>query len=149
MNLHELNNRPGARRDSLRVGRGRGSGRGKTCGRGHKGQMARKGHKHKLGFEGGQMRLVRRIPKRGFTNRNRVEYVPVNVAALGRFDDGTQITVAMLRELGLSRGSSAPVKILGNGDLERKLKVQAHAFSAVARSKIEAAGGACDVVKID
>ena len=149
MNLHELKNRPGAQRDALRVGRGRGSGRGKTCGRGHKGQMARKGHKHKLGFEGGQMLLVRRIPKRGFTNRNRVEYVPVNVVALGRFDDGTQITVAMLRELGLSRGSSAPVKILGNGDLERKLKVQAHAFSAVARSKIEAAGGACDVVKID
>ena len=90
--LHELSNTPGARHRRKRVGRGPGSGMGKTCGRGHKGQMSRKGHKHKVGFEGGQMRLIRRLPKRGFNNFNRVEYTALNVSALNQFDDGADVT---------------------------------------------------------
>ena len=123
-----------------------GSGTGKTCGRGHKGQMARKGHKRKPGFEGGQMRLLRRLPQRGFNNRTRTVYVPVNVGALSRFDDGTEVDVAMLKRMGLAHGVRDGVKILGQGELNKKLTIKAQAFSASARKKVEAAGGTCEVV---
>jgi large subunit ribosomal protein L15 len=144
MNLHSLSSNRGARKKPMRVGRGPGSGKGKTSGRGHKGQMARSGHKRKLGFEGGQMPLIRRLPKRGFTNRNRKEFFPVNVATLAQFDDGTEVTVETLRKAGLAQGRFDGIKILGNGELDRKLTVKAHAFSAAAQSKIEAAGGTCE-----
>jgi len=129
----------------MRVGRGEGSGKGKTCGRGHKGQMSRKGSQHKPGFEGGQMRLVRRVPKRGFTNPTRKSYSAVNVADLCRFDEGSEITPAVLRSCGLVRKAPGGVKILGCGELDRKLTVKAQAFSSAARAKIEAAGGTCEV----
>ena len=145
MNLHSLRNSAGAKTRRKRVGRGRGSGKGKTCGRGHKGQMARKGHKHKAGFEGGQMRLVRRLPKRGFTNPTREGFSPVNVGQLSRFEEGAEVTPAMLRACGLVNGRSDGIKILGSGDLDKKLIVKARAFSETARAKIEAAGGACEV----
>lgn len=144
--LHTLKNTPNARKTRMRIGRGIGSGKGKTAGKGHKGQMARKGHKHKLGFEGGQMRLVRRLPKRGFKNPARKVRSPVNVGDLCRFEPGTEVTVDSLRKSGLAKGAIFGVKILGSGDLDRKLTVKAQAFSVTARSKIEAAGGACEVV---
>lgn len=146
MDLHSLTTTPGARRRKLRVGRGMGSGHGKTCGRGHKGQMSRKGHKRKEGFEGGQMPLIRRIPKRGFKNPCRADYSPINVAALERFSDGDEITPAVLREAGLASGAGG-VKILGQGELSRKLTVKANRFSQSAREKIEAAGGTCEVLE--
>lgn len=146
MNLHTLRATPGARKPRRRVGRGRASGWGKTSTRGHKGQMARKGHKVKPTFEGGQMPLVRRLPKRGFKNVNRASYAPVNLAALERFAADSEVTVAVLREHGLVRGKEAPVKVLGNGEISRKLTVKAHAFSAAAKAKIEAAGGTCEVI---
>ena len=146
MKLHSLSNVSGAKKRKLRVGRGRASGKGKTCGRGHKGQMSRKGHKRKPGFEGGQMRLVRRIPKRGFKNPSRKRLLPVNVATLDRFDEGTEVTSALLRSLGLARGDSNGVKILGYGDLHKKLVVKVEAFSSSAKAKIEAAGGVCVVI---
>lgn len=146
MNLHSLTNTPGARVRRMRVGRGMGSGKGKTCGRGNKGQMARPGHKHKPGFEGGQMRLIRRIPKRGFHNPTRRAFVPVNVCELARFDDGAVIDSAVLRAGGLVKRARDGIKILGQGRIEKKLTVRAQAFSAGARSKIEAAGGACEVI---
>ena len=146
MDLHSLSNTEGARHRAMRVGRGRGSGKGKTSGRGTKGQMARSGHKHKPTFEGGQMRLVRRLPKRGFTNPCPVDYVPVNVGRLNGFEDGAEVTVEALRQAGLANGTVRRIKILGKGELERKLTVRAHAFSESARRKIEAAGGACDVI---
>ena len=141
-----MSNRPGARTRKIRVGRGRASGKGKTCGKGMKGQMARKGHKHKLGFEGGQMPLVRRLPKRGFHNPTRRIYIPVNVSDLERFEDGAEVTTSLLRSAGLARGSADGVKVLGRGDLGKKLMVKVEAFSSSARSKIEGAGGVCEVV---
>ena len=147
MNLHSLKNTQGARHGRMRVGRGMGSGKGKTCGRGHKGQMSRKGHKHKPGFEGGQMRLVRRIPKVGFHNRTRKTYVPVNVAALSRFEEGAEVTSSVLKATGLAKGPAGAIKILGGGKLDRKLIVKVPAFSAGARAKIEQAGGTCEVVR--
>lgn len=146
MNLQSLSNTKGARSSRKRLGRGRGNGLGKTCARGHKGQMSRKGHKRKLHFEGGQMPLIRRIPKRGFTNYTRVEYVPVNVSALGVFDDGAEVTLETLRAAGLIKGGDKRVKILGVGSLEKKLTIKAQGFSEAARSKIEAAGGTAEVV---
>lgn len=122
------------------------SGLGKTSGRGHKGQYARSGHKHKLGFEGGQMRLIRRIPKRGFTNISRKEYLPVNVGMLSMFDAGTEVTPELMRASGLANGVADGIKILGNGNLSKKLVVKANAFSAGAKSKIEGAGGICEIV---
>lgn len=148
MKLHELKVTPGARRARRRVGRGEASGMGKTSGRGHKGQMARKGHKHKAGFEGGQMPLLRRLPKRGFTNVNRRVLAPVNVGDLEQFAAGAEVASAALREAGLVRGRWDGIKILGTGDLSRKLTVKASAFSATARTKIEAAGGACEIVAV-
>lgn len=147
MKLHLLTGTSGARHRKKRVGRGMGSGTGKTCGRGHKGQMARKGHKHKLGFEGGQMRLVRRIPKRGFHNPTRKVYVPVNVGDLSCFDNGAEVTSSVLKASGLVKGRSDGVKILGFGELNRELVVKVRSFSASARAKIEAAGGTCEVVE--
>jgi large subunit ribosomal protein L15 len=148
MDLHTLSVNPGAKHRRKRVGRGVGSGVGKTCGRGHKGQMSRKGHKHKDGFEGGQMRLVRRIPKRGFTNPVRREYVAVNVGDLAGFADGTEVTTQALRAGGLAKGgASSGVKLLGRGELSCKLTVKVEAVSASARAKIEAAGGTCEIVR--
>jgi large subunit ribosomal protein L15 len=146
MDLHSLSNTEGARHRIMRVGRGRGSGKGKTCGRGTKGQMSRSGHKHKPTFEGGQMRLVRRLPKRGFTNPCGTGYQPVNVASLNGFEDGSEVTVETLRKAGLANGTVSRIKLLGQGKLERKLTVKVHAFSASAREKIEAAGGSCEVI---
>jgi len=147
MSLHTLTNTRGARHRKIRVGRGRSSGKGKTCGRGTKGQMSRKGHKHRAVFEGGQMPLVRRLPKRGFNNPLGTVYTPVNVARLSQFEDGTDVTIERLREAGMANGSRVKIKILGQGaDLDRKLNVKAHSFSASARKKIEAAGGSCEVV---
>lgn len=146
MNLHSLKNTTGAKSTRKRLGRGVGSGLGKTSGRGHKGQFARSGHKHKLGFEGGQMRLIRRIPKRGFTNISRKEFLPVNVAALSVFDAGTEVTPELMKARGMANGLADGIKILGNGSITKKLIVKAHAFSADAKAKIEAAGGTCEIV---
>lgn len=146
MNLHSLKNTAGAKSPRKRLGRGMASGLGKTSGRGHKGQYARSGHKHKLGFEGGQMRLIRRLPKRGFTNISRREYLPVNVAALNIFGAGAEVTPEAIKARGLANGVADGIKILGNGAITKKLTVKAHAFSAEAKAKIEAAGGTCEIV---
>jgi len=145
MDLHTLVNTPGARHRRKRLGHGESSGRGKTSGRGNKGQMARKGSSHKLGFEGGQMRLIRRLPKRGFHNPSPTEYIPVNVGALSRFEEGTEVTPALLRSSGLAKGTLDGIKILAGGELNRKLTVTAAAFSASAKAKIEAVGGVCRI----
>ena len=145
--LHSLKNTPGARKVRMRVGRGESSGKGKTSGKGNKGQMARTGHKHKPDFEGGQMRLARRIPKMGFSNPAHKQFIPVNVADLGQFEAGTEVTPAMLRAVGLARGNGYGIKILGDGELTVKLTVKAQAFSAGAKAKIEAAGGAIELLK--
>ncbi len=148
MRLHTLTNRPGARSRRKRIGHGESSGRGKTSGRGGKGQTARSGGSLRIGFEGGQMPLIRRVPKRGFNNaRHRIEYLPVNLSALGRYDAGTVVDAKALRESGLARGRVTRIKILGDGTLDRPLVVHAHAFSASARSKIEAAGGECHIIE--
>lgn len=131
--------------DSFRRGRGHGSGNGKTAGKGHKGQKARSGAP-RPGFEGGQMPLYRRIPKRGFTCRNSKEIVSVNVSALERFENDTVVTVDTLIEAGLVKNPRDGVKILGNGELTKKLTVQANAFSASAKEKIEALGGNAEVI---
>jgi large subunit ribosomal protein L15 len=146
MKLHALINTPGARKRRLRVGRGMASGKGKTSGRGHKGQYARSGHKHKPGFEGGQMRLVRRLPKRGFKNPRATAYLPVNVGDLDVFAEGSEVTWDRLKDAGLARGGGSGVKLLGSGEVRKKLTVKLQAFSAGAKAKIEAAGGVCEVV---
>jgi large subunit ribosomal protein L15 len=146
MELHTLQSAKGARHRKLRVGRGRASGKGKTAGRGHKGQYARTGNKHKPLFEGGQMPLVRKLPKRGFKNFNRKEVIGINLDALNVFDDGAEVTISLLQEKGLANGRFDAVKILGNGAVEKKLTVKVNAFSATAREKIEAAGGTCEIV---
>ena len=130
--------------DNFRRGRGHGSGNGKTAGKGHKGQKARSGAP-RPGFEGGQMPLYRRIPKRGFTCRNHREIVGINLSALERFEDGSDITVDTLVESGVVSNPKDGVKILGNGELTKKLNVKANAFSAAAKEKIEALGGTCEV----
>ena len=131
--------------DNFRRGHGHGSGNGKTAGKGHKGQKARSGAP-RPGFEGGQMPLYRRIPKRGFTNRNRLEIVAINVSALERFDAGSEVSVETLIESGIVKNPKDGVKILGNGELTKKLTVKANAFSASAKEKIEAVGGTCEVI---
>ncbi|HZV33116.1 MAG TPA: 50S ribosomal protein L15 [Verrucomicrobiae bacterium] len=147
MRLHDLKYRPGARHRKKRIGQGESSGHGKTSGRGGKGQTARSGSSIRIGFEGGQMPLIRRIPKRGFNNaRHTVDYIPVNLDALNRFKDGEKVDEAVLRNAGLANGSLPRIKILGTGELTRKLNVSAHAFSASARSKIEAKGGTCEII---
>lgn len=148
MKLHTLRNTPGARTSRKRVGRGPGSGLGRTSTKGHKGQMAREGHKHKFGFEGGQMPLIRRIPKRGFKRTPEFLVHPVNVAALEVFDDGAEVTLQTLRDRGILKGpKSLRVKILGDGELKKRLVVKVSGFSASARAKIEAAGGRCEVAE--
>jgi large subunit ribosomal protein L15 len=147
MRLHDLKPRPGAKHRRKRLGQGESSGHGKTSGRGGKGQTARSGSSIRIGFEGGQMPLIRRIPKRGFNNaRHTVEYVPVNLEALNAFDDGARVNLDMLRKAGLANGPVKRVKVLGDGELKKKLTVSAHAFSASAKQKIEAAGGTCEVI---
>ena len=131
--------------DNFRRGRGHGSGNGKTAGKGHKGQLARSGHK-KPGFEGGQMPLYRRIPKRGFTNRNTKIIVGINLSALEVFENGSSVSVNTLIEKGIVRNPKDGVKILGNGEFTKKLTVQANAFSASAKEKIEALGGTAEVI---
>ena len=131
--------------DNFRRGRGHGSGNGKTAGKGHKGQLARSGHK-KPGFEGGQMPLYRRLPKRGFTNRNTKEIISINVDVLNRFEDNTDVTVELLLERGSISAAKDGVKILGGGELTKKLNFKANAFSASAKEKIEAAGGTVEVI---
>lgn len=143
LNLHSLSNVRGARRAKMRVGCGPSSGKGKTCGRGHKGQYARSGHKHKPAFEGGQMRLVRRIPKRGFVNALKRRYAIISLASLTRFADGTEITPGLLRSEGILKGAGSGVKILGTCQLKHGLVIKAHAFSKTARQKIEETGGKC------
>jgi large subunit ribosomal protein L15 len=146
MKLHELQPAPGSRKERNRVGRGIGSGNGKTSGRGHKGQNARSGGGVRIGFEGGQTPLFRRLPKRGFTNINRKEYAIVNLDALNRFEDGTEVTPELLLETGVVSKLKAGVKILGNGQIEKKLTVKAHKFSSAAKEAIEAAGGKTEVI---
>ena len=131
--------------DNFRRGRGHGSGNGKTAGKGHKGQKARSGAP-RPGFEGGQMPLYRRIPKRGFTNRNTKEIVAINVSALERFDNDAVVTVESLMEIGIVRNPKDGVKILGDGELTKKLTVKVDAFSEGAKAKIEALGGTCEVI---
>ncbi len=144
MKLHELSPAKGSKRPKKRIGRGPGSGRGKTAGRGHKGQRSRSGFSQRAGFEGGQMPLVRRVPKRGFTNIFKTEYQVVNVARLADFEG--EVSPEMLVDRGVVR-SGMPVKVLGNGEISAALKVKAHKFSATARAKIEAAGGSCEVLE--
>ena len=147
MRLHDLKPRPGAKHRTKRLGQGESSGHGKTSGRGGKGQTARSGSSIRIGFEGGQMPLIRRIPKRGFNNaRHTVRYLPVNLEALNRFEEGARVDEAALRSVGLANGRGAGVKILGQGELTRKLTVSVHAFSASAKAKIEAKGGVCEIL---
>ncbi|MBP3753954.1 MAG: 50S ribosomal protein L15 [Lachnospiraceae bacterium] len=132
--------------DNFRRGRGHGSGNGKTAGKGHKGQKARSGAP-RIGFEGGQMPLYRRIPKRGFTNRNSLEIIAINVSALERFENGTEVTPEVLLNEGVISKIADGVKILGNGELTKKLNVKVNAFSASAKEKIEKAGGTAEVIE--
>ena len=146
MKLHELKPAEGSRSTRNRVGRGIGSGNGKTAGRGHKGQNSRSGGGVRPGFEGGQNPLFRRLPKRGFTNINRKEYAIVNLDTLNRFEEGTEVTPALLIETGVVSSEKSGIKILGNGTLEKNLSVKAHKFSATAKEAIENAGGQTEVV---
>ena len=147
MRLHDLKPRPGAKHRRKRLGQGESSGHGKTSGRGGKGQTARSGSSIRIGFEGGQMPLIRRIPKRGFNNaRHTVAYCPVNLESLNQFDDGARVDSDIIRNAGLANGPVKLVKILGDGELKKKLTVVAHKFSASAKQKIEAAGGKCEII---
>jgi len=146
MNLAELRPADGSKHsNNFRRGRGHGSGNGKTAGKGHKGQKARSGAP-RPGFEGGQMPLYRRLPKRGFTCRNSKEIVGINVDVLNRFEDGSEVTVASLIEVGVIKNPKDGVKILGNGELTKKLDVKVNAFSASAVEKIQALGGKAEVI---
>ncbi len=146
MKLHELSPAPGSNRDVKRIGRGHGSGNGKTAGKGHKGQNARSGGGVRPGFEGGQMPMTRRIPKRGFNNIFAEKPETVNVSALEIFNDGTTVDIDLLRASGLIKKTANGVKILGNGELSKNLTVKADAFSASAKEKIEKAGGKAEVM---
>jgi large subunit ribosomal protein L15 len=147
MRLHDLRPRPGAKHRRKRLGQGESSGHGKTSGRGGKGQTARSGSSIRIGFEGGQMPLIRRIPKRGFNNtRHGTRYLPVNLDDLNRFDNGARVDASVLHDAGLANGRHDGIKILGNGDLTKKLTVSANAFSASAKAKIEAKGGTCEII---
>ena len=149
MRLHNLKPRPGAKHRTKRLGQGESSGRGKTAGRGGKGQTARSGSSIRIGFEGGQMPLIRRIPKRGFNNASHTtRYNAVNLDSLNQFEDGAKVDVTAIRSVGLANGPVKFVKILGQGELTKKLTVSAHAFSASARAKIEGKGGVCEVLAI-
>ena len=146
MKLHELKPCDGARKDKVRVGRGTGSGCGKTSGRGHKGQKSRSGGGVRPGFEGGQMPIYRRLPKRGFKNVWRKEFAEVNVETLNLFDDGTTVDAVVLVEAGILKNVLDGVRILGNGELTKKLDVKAQGFTKSAKEKIESAGGTVEVI---
>ena len=147
MKLHELSPAPGSVKERKRIGRGAASGQGKTAGKGHKGQKARSGSGAHIGFEGGQMPLQRRIPKRGFNNIFAKEIATVNVAAIDKkFEDGATVTIEALVETGLVKKALDGVKVLGQGEITKKLTVQANAFSASAKAKIEAAGGKAEEI---
>ena len=145
MKLHELSPAPGSTTPAWRKGRGPGSGNGKTAGKGHKGQNARSGGGVRIGFEGGQLPLYRKLPKRGFKNRFATEYAIVNVAALNVFEDGDTVTLDKLMAAGIINKPLDGLKILGNGEITKKLTVEATVFSATAKEKIEAAGGKTEV----
>ncbi len=148
MRLHDLKPRPGAKHRRKRLGQGESSGHGKTSGRGGKGQTARSGSSIRIGFEGGQMPLIRRMPKRGFNNSNfAIRFVPVNLESLNRFDDGATVDEKALRDAGLAKGGKR-IKILGDGELKKKLTILAHSFSASAKAQIEKLGGVCQVLHI-
>ena len=147
MELSNLKPKKGARHAKKRVGRGPGSGHGKTSSRGEKGQKSRSGFSRKLGFEGGQMPLHRRLPKRGFTNIFKKEYAVINLADLERFDNGATVDEAALRQAGLVKGRNDGIKVLGNGKLSKKLTVSATKFSATAKQAIEAAGGSVQEIQ--
>ena len=146
MKLHELSPAPGSVREAKRIGRGHGSGQGKTAGKGHKGQKARAGRGLQIGFEGGQMPLQRRIPKRGFNNIFATPYTIVNLAALNRFEDGAVVDAEALLNAGIINKAPYGVKVLGNGKIEKALTVKVAAFSESAKAKIEAAGGKAEVI---
>ena len=146
MKLHELAPVAGSTQVGKRKGRGHGTGNGKTAGRGHKGQKARSGGKVRRGFEGGQMPLARRVPKRGFNNIFAKEIVAINVGSLNKFEDGAEVDTAALVEAGILNKGCDGVKILSNGELKKKLTVKANAFSEAAKAKIEAAGGKAEVI---
>ena len=146
MKLHELSPAEGSKKEAKRIGRGHGSGQGKTAGKGHKGQKARAGKGMRVGFEGGQMPLQRRIPKRGFNNIFAKKVVAINVGTLNKFEDGAVVDIAALVEKGIVKNSFDSVKILSNGTITKKLTVKASAFSEGAKAKIEAAGGKVEVV---
>lgn len=146
MNLHEMKYNDGARKDIKRLGRGQGSGQGKTAGKGHKGQNARSGGGVAIGFEGGQTPFYKRIPKRGFTNMNRREYAVVNIETLEKFDDGATITPQLLKEAGIVKKQFDGIKVLGNGTLTKKLTVNCNKISASAKAAIEKAGGKVEVI---
>lgn len=146
MRLHDLQPRPGAKHRRKRLGSGESSGHGKTSGRGGKGQSARSGSSIRIGFEGGQMPLIRRIPKRGFNNAAfATRYVPVNLSDLNQFEDGATVDSAVLRQMGIAKGVGTGIKILGRGQLQRRLSVKAAAFSASAKEAIEKLGGTTEV----
>ena len=146
MNMHELAPAMGSTKESKRIGRGHGSGNGKTAGKGHKGQKARAGHGMRAGFEGGQMPLQRRVPKRGFNNIFAEEWVAINVSALEVFEDGSVVDAAALVAKNIVKKADIPVKVLGNGKLTKKLEVKLNAYSASAAEKINAAGGKAEVI---
>lgn len=146
MKLHNLKATEGSRQENFRKGRGIGSGNGKTAGKGHKGQNARSGGGVALGFEGGQLPLWRALPKRGFHNVNHINYATINVSALDRFENGTVVTPALLKENGLLKKERDGLKVLGGGDLSKSLTVKAHAFSKSAEAAIVKAGGKIEVI---
>ncbi|QKG85578.1 50S ribosomal protein L15 [Kroppenstedtia pulmonis] len=146
MKLHELKPAAGSRKERKRLGRGAGSGHGKTAGKGHKGQKARSGGGVRPGFEGGQNPLYRRLPKRGFTNINRKEYAVINLDVLNRFEEGTVVTPELLKEAGVVKNMKDGLKVLANGELNVKLTVKAHKFSSAAAEKIANAGGTTEVL---
>ncbi|MBQ4297215.1 MAG: 50S ribosomal protein L15 [Clostridia bacterium] len=146
MKLHELSPAPGSVTKAYRKGRGPGSGNGKTAGKGHKGQNARSGGGVRPGFEGGQLPLYRKLPKRGFHNRFSTEYAVINLAGLSRFEDGAVVDLGILRDAGLVKSNEKKLKVLGNGEITKKITVKAAVFSASAKEKIEAAGGKTEVV---
>ena len=146
MKLHDLHPFPGSKKKKKRLGRGHGSGMGKTSGKGHKGLLARSGRANQIGFEGGQMPLARRLPKRGFTNVFRIEYTVVNIQTLAAQENTADFNPSVFRELGLVKGRNSRIKILGEGDISRPLVVEAHKFSGSAKQKIENAGGQAKVI---
>jgi large subunit ribosomal protein L15 len=146
MKLHELSPEQGSKKEPKRIGRGHGSGQGKTAGKGHKGQKARSGYSRKIGFEGGQLPLQRRLPKRGFNNIFRKDIAAINLTSLERFEDGATVDVEALQAAGIVKNSFDGVKVLGNGSLTKKLTVKLNAFSESAKAKIEAAGGKAEVI---